>query len=370
MPTTHRPESRPDTKRETPLRIVSIGGGTGLSTLLRGLKKYTARHQRKNGSSLPVVDITAIVTVTDDGGSSGRLRRELHVPPPGDIRSCLVALSEDEDLLSKLFQHRFDAGEGLKGHSFGNLFLSALCQITGDFTHAVSLSSEVLAVSGRIYPSTGTNVSLEATLGNGNKVQGETNISASRESIERISLSPRHCEPLPEALRAIEQADLITMGPGSLFTSVIPNLLVSGIPEAIVASNASKVYVSNLMWQPGETMNFSASHHVQAIFDHAGHPVFDTVLVNTGVAGETQRAIYMEQHAEPVQGDVEALRKLGLRVIERDLLGKSEKIRHQPDLLAAVLVDLAGQRAADYLNGEAAISAVAGSTAKSPFLYE
>lgn len=342
MPNTNR-----QVQRRGPLRIVSIGGGTGLSALLRGLKKYAAGRQphRTRIADWHVVDITAIVTVTDDGGSSGRLRRELQVPPPGDIRNCLVALSEDEDLLSKLFQYRFDAGEGLKGHSFGNLFLSALCQITGDFTHAVSLSSEVLAIAGRIFPSTGANVSLEAALSDGSRVQGETNISASRSPISRISLVPRHCEPLPETLRAIEQADLITLGPGSLFTSVIPNLLVSGIPEAIAASGASKVYISNLMWQPGETMHLSASQHVEALLAHAGRPVFDTVLVNTGIAGEAQRAAYREHHAEPVHQDVDTLQAMGLRVIERDLLGQTGKIRHQPDLLAAVLVDLAATHA-------------------------
>ncbi len=342
MPKTHR-----QMQRRAPLRIVSIGGGTGLSTLLRGLKKYTASHQRHHPRPEDpyVADITAIVTVTDDGGSSGRLRRELHVPPPGDIRNCLVALSEDEDLLSKLFQHRFDAGEGLKGHSFGNLFLTALCQITGDFSHAVSLSSDVLAIAGRIFPSTGANVGLTATLSDGSRLHGETNISTSRSAITRLSLVPEHCEPLPETLHAIEQADLITLGPGSLFTSVIPNLLVSGIPQAIAASKALKVCISNLMWQPGETMHLTASQHAEAILSHAGHPVFDTVLVNTGVAGEAQRAVYREQLAEPVAQDVDALKAMGLRVIERDLLGKTEKIRHQPDLLATVLVELAAEHA-------------------------
>jgi uncharacterized cofD-like protein len=345
MPNMNRQVERRDT-----LRIVSIGGGTGLSTLLRGLKKYTARHQRHQRlrDDQPLVDITAIVTVTDDGGSSGRLRRELHVPPPGDIRNCMVALSEDEDLLSKLFQHRFDAGEGLKGHNFGNLFLTALCQITGDFSHAVALSSDVLAIAGRIFPSTGENVSLSATLRDGSRLHGETNISKSRSAISRISLTPEHCEPLPDALRAIEEADLITLGPGSLFTSVIPNLLVSGIPEAIAASKALKVYVSNLMWQPGETMNLSASQHAEAVLSHAGHPVFDTVLVNTGQVSEEQRTAYLEQSAEPVAQDVDALEAMGLRVIARDLLGNTDKIRHQPDLLAAVLVDLAAEHVARF----------------------
>jgi uncharacterized cofD-like protein len=342
MPNSHRALDRTE-----PLRIVSIGGGTGLSTLLRGLKKYTLSQQpRVCLVDAPHVEITAIVTVTDDGGSSGRLRRDLHMPPPGDIRSCLVALSEDEDLLSRLFQYRFDAGEGLKGHSFGNLFLSALCQITGDFSHAVSLCSEVLAIAGRIYPSTAANVQLAAQLQDGSAVFGETNISASRSPIARVHLVPRRCEPLPEALEAIAQADLITLGPGSLFTSVIPNLLVVGIPEAIAASPARKVYVSNLMWQPGETMRFSASQHVDALFSHAGMMIFDTVLVNTRIASQTLRDVYLQQEAEPVHQDEDVLDAMGLRVIARDLLGESEKIRHQPDLLAAVLVDLAQQHVA------------------------
>jgi uncharacterized cofD-like protein len=346
-PARHNRESMPDSKQvesgASALRIVSIGGGTGLSALLRGLKRYVAGAQRKSTANPadPAVEITAIVTVTDDGGSSGRLRRDLHVPPPGDIRNCLVALSEDEDLLSRLFRHRFDAGEGLKGHSFGNLFLSALCQITGDFPHAVSLCSEVLAIAGRIYPSTAADVSLRARLRDGSEVQGESNISATDSAIARISLEPSVCEPLPETLHAIRTADLITVGPGSLFTSVIPNLLVQGIPEAIAESPARKVYVSNLMWQPGETMHFSASQHVEAIFEHAGRSVFDTIVVNTAEAGEELRAFYREQQAEPVEQDIDKLQAMGLEVVMRDLLGETDRIRHQPDLLAEVLVELA-----------------------------
>ena len=231
-----------------PLRIVAIGGGTGLSTLLHGLKRYALEPRE--------VEITAVVTVTDDGGSSGRLRREFDVLPPGDIRNCMVALSEDEALLSKLFQYRFSEGRGLKGHSFGNLFLTALTNLTGDFAQAVKVSSEVLASLGRIYPSTNANVVLEAELENGTIVKGETKIGKSRSRIRRIHLHPRHCKPLPETLAAIEDADLITLGPGSLFTSVIPNLLVEGIAPAIQRSRALKAYFVNLMWQPGETIGF------------------------------------------------------------------------------------------------------------------
>ena len=233
----------------SPLRVVAIGGGTGLSALLEGLKYYT----RRVDPSAPAVDVTAIVTVTDDGGSSGRLRREFDVLPPGDIRNCMVALSEDAALLSRLFQYRFQAGRGLKGHSFGNLFLMALTQLMGDFPEAVRASSEVLKIAGRIYPSTAANVALEATLEDGSKVVGETRISRSRTRIKTIRLIPRQVKPLPEALAAIAEADVITLGPGSLFTSVIPNLLVEGIPAAIRRSPAVKAYFVNLMWQPGET---------------------------------------------------------------------------------------------------------------------
>lgn len=338
----------------SPLRVVSIGGGTGLSALLSGLKKYT-RAYRENlppGTLLKMddapedIEIAAVVTVTDDGGSSGRLRRELHVPPPGDIRNCLVALSEDSDLLSKLFQYRFDAGEGLKGHSFGNLFLTALSQVMGDFTQAVKVCSEVLAIAGRIYPSTASNVHLEAVLADGTVVQGETAISASTVPIDRLRLLPSPCEPLPETLEAIARAHLITLGPGSLYTSILPNLLVEGIAEAIAASPAQKVYVSNLMWQPGETMHYSASDHVRSIYEHAGTQVLDSALVNTGRIGVELLRSYMEKEAEPVLQDVEALKEMGLRVVEADLLGGNEKIRHEPDLLASVLVGLAKQGAA------------------------
>src|SRR5579864_8695761 len=222
-----------------PLRIVAIGGGTGLSTFLHGLKRY-AQHPRE-------VEITAVVTVTDDGGSSGRLRREFDVLPPGDIRNCMVALAPDENLLTRLFQYRFSSGRGLKGHSFGNLFLTAMTDLTGDFSRAVKMSAEVLPVLGRIYPSTAANVVLEATLANGRKVSGETRISCSTSRIERVALRPRKPKPLAETLDAIAHADLITLGPGSLFTSVIPNLLVAGIAEAIAASPALKVYFVNLM---------------------------------------------------------------------------------------------------------------------------
>ncbi len=316
-----------------PLRIVAIGGGTGLSTLLHGLKRYA--HPQRD------VDITAVVTVTDDGGSSGRLRREFDVLPPGDIRNCMVALSEDEALLSKLFQYRFTDGRGLKGHSFGNLFLTALTNLTGDFARAVKLSSEVLASLGRIYPSTGANVMLEAELENGRVIAGETKISKSRSRIKRIRTRPRVCTPLPETLEAIEQADVITFGPGSLFTSVIPNVLVKGIPEAIRRSHALRAYFVNLMWQPGETIGFLASDHVAAINRHAGFNLFDVVVVNTRSISARQRRKYAAEEVQSVVNDVDRLVGMGLQVVAADLLGEGEIVRHDPRATAEVAMELA-----------------------------
>jgi uncharacterized cofD-like protein len=315
-----------------PLRVVSIGGGHGLSALLEGLKKYTPR-----------IDITAIVTVTDDGGSSGRLRREFDVLPPGDIRNCMVALSEDGALLSELFQYRFKAGHGLKGHSFGNLFLTALTDITGDFPDAVRSSAEVLKIAGRIFPSTAANVSLEAVLDDGRVLQGESRISRSRRRICGIRLRPDRVRPLKETLEAIERADLITFGPGSLFTSVIPNLLVSGIPKAIRQSRARKAYFVNLMTQPGETTNFSASDHVRAVDEHAGGKLLDSVVVSTSRIAATVRRSYAEQNSVPIEIDVAALEEMGLQVIGADLLQKGRKVRHNPAAIAGVAVELAAE---------------------------
>ena len=316
-----------------PLRIVAIGGGTGLSTILHGLKRYA--HPQRD------VDITAVVTVTDDGGSSGRLRREFDVLPPGDIRNCMVALCEDEALLSRVFDYRFSSGRGLKGHSFGNLFLTALTNLTGDFARAVKLSSEVLASLGRIYPSTDANVMLEAELENGRVIAGETRISKSRSRIKRIRMRPRVCKPLPETLEAIEQADLITFGPGSLFTSVIPNVLVRGIPEAIRGSHALRAYFVNLMWQPGETIGFLASDHVAAINRHAGLNLFDVVVVNTRSISARQRRKYAAEQAQSVVNDIDRMTEMGLQVMTADLLGEGEIVRHDPRATAEVAMELA-----------------------------
>jgi uncharacterized cofD-like protein len=317
------------------LRVVAIGGGTGLSVLLQGLKPY-ARPER----GVPM-DITAVVTVTDDGGSSGRLRRDFDVLPPGDIRNCMVALSEDEGLLSRLFQHRFQAGLGLKGHSFGNLFLTALTQIMGDFPEAVKASSEVLKITGRIYPATAANVALEATLEDGTHVIGETKISKSRRPIRSVRLRPRKVKPMADTLAAIAQADLITMGPGSLFTSVIPNLLVEGIAAAIRRSPALKAYVVNLMWQPGETVNFSASDHIRAIHRQAGGKLIDYAIVNVAPIQMAVRKRYERVQALPVENDLDRILKMGVKVVTGKLLQESKKVRHDPELTAAVVVRLA-----------------------------
>lgn len=287
------------------------------------------------------MEITAIVTVTDDGGSSGRLRKEFAVIAPGDIRNCMVALSEDEALLSKLFQYRFDSGRGLRGHSFGNLFLTALTNLTGDFARAVQLSGDVLAICGKIYPSTSSDVVLEAELDNGRIVRGETRISKSRVRIKKISLSPANCKPLPETLEAIAKADLITLGPGSLFTSIVPNLLVQGIPEAIAKSRAVKAYFVNLMWQPGETTGFSASQHVEALYNHCKVPFLDHVVINTERISKSVLRSYATQQSYAVDNDVDKMEEMGIQVVGAPLVGEGKKIRHDSDASAAIAIKLA-----------------------------
>lgn len=316
---------------KTSLRIVAIGGGTGLSALLRGLKDYPGER----------LDLTAIVAVTDDGGSSGRLRRDFAVLPPGDVRNCMVALSGDDALLSELFRYRFQSGRGLKGHSFGNLFLTALTHVTGDFLKAIQVSSEVLAIRGDIFPATSSNVSLEAEMHDGTRIAGESKISRSRKRIRRIHLLPSDCHALPGALEAIAKADLITLGPGSLFTSVIPNLLVSDIPAAIRRSRAHTTYFANLMWQPWETMHFSAADHLEAIITHAGRRLVDSVVVNTRHIGGERRRLYAAGKVYPVEVDLPRLEAMGVEIIARNLLDKGEMVRHNPAAAAEVAIELA-----------------------------
>lgn len=335
------------------MRIVSIGGGNGLSTLLSGIKKYARGAQASAEPGSPVIEITAVVTVSDDGGSSGRLRRDFDILPPGDIRNCMAALSEDEDLLCHLFQYRFASGRGLKGHSFGNLFLTAMHQITGDFAQAVKLSSEILAIRGRIFPVTSANITLEALLSDGSVVRGESTISKSRRPIDLIRLRPANCEPLPETLEAISKADLITLGPGSLYTSVIPNILVNGIPQSIERSPALKVYFVNLMWQPGETIDFPASRHVEAIHAHAQRKLIDCVVLNTAPIPASLKRRYARAQVKPVENDLEKLAELEVEVVTAGLIGDAalvhHKVRHDPIAIANVVIDLASRSRARQL---------------------
>jgi uncharacterized cofD-like protein len=325
--------------RKFGVRVVAIGGGTGLSTLLRGLKQHVARR-RHDLARFPIADLSAIVTVTDDGGSSGRLRRENRILPPGDIRNCLVALSQDETLLGRLFQYRFHAGRGLRGHSFGNLFLTALSDVTGDFAEAVRLSGQVLATRGRIFPATIANVSLRAVMKDGSIVAGETRIAACRKSkIRRIELSPRRVRPLPEVLEAIAQADLILLGPGSLYTSVLPNLLVQGVAEAIEKSDATRVYIANLMTQPGETLDFTLADHVRVLLRQTRRKVIDWVVVNNKPISEGQLRCYRSSHSEPVRVDFPQLQRLGVKCVFADLLEEFAAVRHSSDRLAQLLLD-------------------------------
>jgi uncharacterized cofD-like protein len=355
------------------MKIVSLGGGTGLSTLLKGLKSFypadpapdlleMVLEKAAGVEPLRVSDLSAVVAVSDDGGSSGRLRREFQVLPPGDIRNCMVALSEDEALLSRLFQFRFTSGKGLKGHSFGNLFLTALSGITGDFQEAIQVSSEVLAIRGHIYPSTMSDVRLEAELDNGRIAKGETQISRSRRPIKRLRLSPRSCRPVPKTLEAIAQADVITLGPGSLFTSLIPNLLVKGIVEAISESRAAKIFICNLMTQPGETSQFTAADHLRAVMDHAGgRKLFDYVLVNSGAISPSALRRYRARNSRPViEGQLE-LEQTGVRVVSGDFVSekstgpaKERWVRHAPASLAKAVLETG---AAHHYWGEAVAAA-------------
>ena len=334
-------------KVRSTLHVVAIGGGTGLSTLLAGLKRYVAVPGKARAAkpSDPVISsLCAVVTVTDDGGSSGRLRKELNMLPPGDIRNCIVALSEDEALLSKLFRHRFEKGSGLEGHSFGNLFLAALTSITKDFSEAVRLSSEILTTRGHIYAATSSNVELEALMEDSSRVRGETKITASHGRIKELSLVPPNAEPLPETLEAIAQADLITMGPGSLFTSLAPNLLVRGIPAAIAASPATKVYICNLMTQANETLGRTAADHIKVLYAHAGKKIFDYALINTTPATPSMKAKYALEGATQVVADCDNIEALGVTPVLGDYLGEGDIARHATDRIARDLLQLATDR--------------------------
>lgn len=325
------------------LRVVAIGGGTGLSTVLKGLKKYVTGPESTLPGLARIAQLCAVVTVSDDGGSSGRLRKELNMLPPGDVRNCIVALSGDEALLARLFQHRFAKGTGLEGHSFGNLFLAALTALTGDFSEAVRLSSEILATHGHIFPATTANIELEALMEDGSRVRGETRITASKGRIRELFLVPPDPEPLAQTLETIAQADVITMGPGSLFTSLIPNLLVRGIPQAIRESSAIKVYVCNLMTQANESLGLSAADHLQALNDHAGCQIFDYALINRVPVSDELRAKYALEGASQIVADLDAIEALGVCPVLGDYLFEDGVARHNTDRLARDLLDLAIQ---------------------------
>jgi len=333
-----------DTGKAGPeLRVVAIGGGTGLSTLLKGLKRYVMTPALATSGQPTIRELSGVVTVSDDGGSSGRLRKELNMLPPGDIRNCIVALSEDEALLSRLFQHRFQKGSGLEGHSFGNLFLAALTSITGDFAEAVRLSSEILLTRGHIYPATMSSVELEASFEDGTEVRGETRITASKGKIRELHLVPPDVEPLPQTLEAIAAADLITIGPGSLFTSLIPNLLVRGIPEAVLESPAIRVFICNLMTQANESLSLTASDHIRALNDHAGVQLFDFSLINRKIASPEMKAKYALEGASQIVVDMEAIEALGVCPVLGDYLEEGAVARHATDQVAHDLMALMAQ---------------------------
>src|SRR5271167_4890620 len=331
------------TARERGLRVVAIGGGTGLSTLLKGLKRFalTPAELAVAPPGSPVIrDLCAVVTVSDDGGSSGRLRKELNMLPPGDIRNCIVALSEDEALLSQLFRHRFAKGSGLEGHSFGNLFLAALTSLTGDFSEAVRLSSEILVTRGHIHPATTSNIELEALMEDGSRVRGETNITASRVRIRELFLVPPDVEPMPQTLEAIAQADIITIGPGSLFTSLIPNLLVHGIAQAIVNSGATKVYICNLMTQANESLGLTAADHIRALNRHAQEQLFDYALINRTPASEELKNKYASEGACQIVNDLDEVEALGVVPVLGDYLEEAGAARHNTARVARDLLEL------------------------------
>ncbi|MDI3533852.1 MAG: hypothetical protein PWQ82_217 [Thermosediminibacterales bacterium] len=310
-------------------KIVAIGGGTGLSVLLRGLKEYTS-------------NLTAIVTVTDDGGSSGILRGELGILPPGDIRNCLIALADTEPLMEKLFQYRFKTGS-LKGHSFGNLFLAAMTEVSGDFQKSIKQFSKVLAVKGQVLPITLSQAVLFAVNKNGEIVKGESKIPEGG-PIEKVFLEPDDCRPLPEVIEAIKNADAIILGPGSLYTSIIPNLLVKGVVEAISESPAVKIYVTNVMTQAGETKGYTASQHVKTLLKYGNYKLIDYVIVNTEDVPEELLEKYKEEGAEPVKPDIENIEALGVKVISDKIINKTNFVRHDSKHLARLIIKLLAQK--------------------------
>src|SRR5579863_8019113 len=322
------------------LRVVAIGGGTGLSTLLRGLCTHVVTPGSASPGENQIGDLAAVVTVTDDGGSSGRLRKDFNMLPPGDLRNCMVALSEEGDLLARLFAHRFRAGEGLKGHNFGNLFVTALTEITGDFGQAIQLASKILATRGKIYPVTTANATLIARMEDGSLVRGETNITASRQRIAELLIDPPDAAALPETLEAIERADLITVGPGSLYTSLITNLLVQGVPTALADAKGTRVFICNLMTQANESLGLTASEHIERIYEHTRAPIFDFAILNTAPFSPETLARYAAQNASPIEVDIERIERLGVRCITGDFASEENVVRHAANRVTGALLAL------------------------------
>ncbi|HRZ40383.1 MAG TPA: YvcK family protein [Candidatus Omnitrophota bacterium] len=308
-------------------KIVCVGGGHGLSHLLLGLKEYTS-------------NLTAIVTVADSGGSSGRLREEFNIVAPGDIRNCLVALADAPALMGDLFQFRFSKDSELKGHNFGNLFLTAMVQLTGDFEKAVKESSRVLAIRGKVVPSTVTNVHLVAEYEDGSITQGEADIPNTKSRIKRIFLNPEHSVPTQEALEAIEDADVIILGPGSLYTSIIPNLIVDEVADAIAKSGAFRIYVCNVMTQQGETDHYTASDHIQALVEHTNTGIINACLINNAMPSDDALKRYRVEDSFPVKADEERIRAMGYAVFGTDLLEVGSYVRHDSTKLTKALIKL------------------------------
>ena len=308
-------------------KIAVIGGGTGLSMLLHGLKEYTS-------------NISAIVTVADDGGSSGRIRQDFDIPPPGDLRNCLVALADAEPLVSRLFQFRFSEGTELSGHSFGNLFITAMTKVTGDFDAAIKESSKVLAVRGRVLPSSLDKITLVAEHSDGSQTSGESNIPKAHSPIKRIHLRPVNCKPTDEVVDAIRKSDAIVLGPGSLYTSIMPNLLVGNIYQEVISSKAVKIYICNVMTQKGETDDYKASDHLRAIIEHTGPGIVDYCIVNTAKIPEDMLTKYKVEESYPVISDSENIKKMRSKVIEAHIVSTAGYVRHDPGKLSALIVDL------------------------------
>ena len=308
-------------------KVVAIGGGTGLPVVLHGMKEFTS-------------NITAVVAVSDDGGSSGELRKRMHIPPPGDIRNCLVALADAEPLMGKLFQYRFKEEANISGHNFGNLFIAALTSVVGDFEEAVRQSSKILSIRGRVIPVTSANIRLKAHFTDGTSIEGEANIPKARKSIKLLELLPPDCEVNREVLTQIAEAEIIIMGPGSLYTSILPNLLVRGVPEAIRQSSAMKLYVRNIMTQPGESTGYNTSQHIGALHEHVGSNLVDYILVNNAPLPPSLIARYQEDGASPVVYDIEELEAMSIKVISEPLICQTDFIRHDGEKLAIAIFDL------------------------------